>query len=101
MNFVSVFQLLRYETVKQEFADKSYIVLHITKYSMPDAVLLALLFGIPLMGSFLVSYFLYKKLKRSGNRSPRLISILVFCGCYVAIFAVIVVIILNSIRLER
>jgi len=68
---------------------------------MPDAVLLALLFGIPLTGAFLVSYFLYKRLKRSGNGSPRLLSVLAFCGCYVAIFAVIFIIIINSIRLER
>ena len=68
---------------------------------MPDAVLLALLFGIPLIGAFFVSYFLYKKLKRSGNRSPRLISILVFAGCFVLIFAVVLFILLNSIRLER
>lgn len=68
---------------------------------MPDAVLLGLLFGIPLAGSSLVCYFLYKRLTRTGNKSPRLISILVFAGCYALIFAAIFIIILNSIRLER
>lgn len=68
---------------------------------MPDAVLLALLFGIPLIGAFFVSHFLFRKLKRGGNRSPRLISILIFAGCFVLIFAAVFFIILNSIRLER
>ena len=67
---------------------------------MPDAVLLAILFGIPFTGSFLVSWFLYKKLVREGNKSPRLISILAFAGCFVLLFALVVFIIINSIHLD-
>ena len=67
---------------------------------MSDIILLALLFGIPFIGAFFVAWFLYKKLVQSGNTSPRLISILTFAGCYVLVFAVIFIIILNFIKLE-
>jgi len=68
---------------------------------MPDAVLLAILFGIPFTGSFLVSYFLHKKLVREGNKSPRLISILAFAGCFVLLFALVVLVLISTIRLDR